>query len=77
MGPLTAAITKLTLSDTGFEVGVNLRAPAGRSAAEVKGTVLSKLEQWQDAAEVTAVQFDMSLKEPMYRDGKCLAGYCD
>jgi predicted dipeptidase len=67
MGPMTAAFTKVGVSENELEVAVNLRLPKGKDLAQLRAEVESKLAQWRKSANV---DFELSYraKEPMYRD---------
>lgn len=69
MGPMTAAFTKVTLDDDGFEVAVNLRLPKGKPLVQLQTQIESKLTQWKVSSKV---DFELSYraKEPMYRNPK-------
>ncbi len=69
MGPLTNAVTSVTLDDKSLQVGVNLRIPVGRELDKYQQEILAKLTKWQQANKVD-VGYKVYMKEPMYRNPK-------
>jgi len=69
MGPLTSAVTSVSIDDNKLQVGVNLRIPVGRQLAQLKQDVLTKLEQWNRTSHINST-FTVRLSEPMYRNPK-------
>ncbi|AIZ34670.1 dipeptidase [Pseudomonas parafulva] len=67
MGPLTASPTFVGVDDKGLKLAVNLRIPKGKSIQTLKDELGSKLGAWSNDTH-TAVAFDYSLDEPMYRN---------
>lgn len=69
MGPLTNAVTYISLDEARLQVGVNLRIPVGRELDELKQNISSKLSAWQTNSGVD-VDFQIRMREPMYRNPK-------
>nr|BFD42607.1 dipeptidase [Pseudomonas sp. FFPRI_1] len=67
MGPLTASLTYVGMDDKAFKLAVNLRVPKGKSPEKLKGEIADKLSAWSKQTH-TAVAFDYSIAEPMYRN---------
>jgi len=69
MGPLTNAVTLVSVDDKQLQVGVNLRIPVGRKAELLKQDVLTALTSWHKASHLN-VDFKIRVSEPMYRNPK-------
>jgi predicted dipeptidase len=69
MGPLTNAVTFISVDNKSLQVGVNLRIPVGRESEKLKQDVLAKLALWHKASGIN-VDFKVRLSEPMYRNPK-------
>ncbi|WP_211316992.1 dipeptidase [Arenicella xantha] len=67
MGPLTAAFTKVELSNQHLEVAVNLRIPVGKPLPVLEQQVRAALGAWQKTTG-TAMQLEYLSKAPMYRN---------
>ncbi|WP_317931395.1 dipeptidase [Halioxenophilus sp. WMMB6] len=69
MGPLTAAITQVKLDDQQLQLAVNLRVPAEVDLARLQQTITDQIVSW-GREQQTAVDLDITLGEPMYRNPK-------
>ena len=67
MGPLTASLTWLAHNDGVLEVGVNLRAPRGKSAKQLEREIRKKLIHFKKASGIP-FNLTISLKDAYYRD---------
>ncbi len=67
MGPLTLSLTTLELGEDGsLTAGVNLRAPAGRSAAEKDRAIGAAVEAWKRETGIEELDVRTSLGDPYY-----------
>lgn len=69
MGPLTNSVTFVALDDTDLQVGVNIRMPVGREADKLKQDINKHLTTWHQNSGVN-VEFEIGIREPMYRNPK-------
>ncbi|WP_256831551.1 dipeptidase [Pseudomonas sp. Pse1] len=67
MGPLTTSLTYVGNDNKAFKLAVNLRVPKGKSPETLKTEIADKLSAWSKSTH-TAVTFDYSIAEPMYRN---------
>ena len=67
MGPLTTSLTYVGNDNKAFKLAVNLRVPKGKSPETLKTEIADKLSAWSKSSK-TAVTFDYSIAEPMYRN---------
>jgi predicted dipeptidase len=67
MGPLTTSLTYVSNDNKAFKLAVNLRVPKGKSPETLKTEIADKLSAWSKSTH-TAVTFDYSIAEPMYRN---------
>ncbi|WP_339668209.1 dipeptidase [Dasania marina] len=67
MGPLTMALTFISLDDKQLQLAVNLRAPKGKSPEQLKSEVKAKLDHWL-AKTTIAMRYSHSQRKPMYRN---------
>lgn len=67
MGPLTTSLTYVGKDDKALKLAVNLRVPKGKSPETLKTEIADKLSAWSKSSK-TAVTFDYSIAEPMYRN---------
>ncbi|HVS03306.1 MAG TPA: dipeptidase [Thermoanaerobaculia bacterium] len=66
MGPLTLSLTTLGEADGALVAGINLRRPAGRSAAEVEAAARAAVEQWKADRGVPGLTFEAAIYDPHY-----------
>lgn len=67
MGPLTAALTYIGLDQGQLQLAVNLRMPQGKSAAQLKAELQTRLHAWQQKRGIR-VRFEHQQRAPMYRN---------
>ncbi|MHC4129276.1 MAG: peptidase dimerization domain-containing protein, partial [Planctomycetota bacterium] len=66
MGPLTLSLTTLGMDDGALVAGINLRSPAGRSAAELEQKMREAVEQWEERSGITDVGVRIFTSPPYY-----------
>jgi len=78
MGPLTTALTYIGVDQEHLQLAVNLRMPEGKSTAQLKNELQTRLQAWQKKRSIQ-VRFDHQQREPMYRnpDGKWVNALLD
>ncbi len=69
MGPLTAALTFVSLADNQLEVSLNLRAPKGKEPPALKSEIIEKLKMYQQKNNNDFI-IDVSTGDYMYRNVK-------
>lgn len=67
MGPLTTALTFISLDRERLRLAVNLRLPIGRDPEQLIAEVSQKLDMWVDSSN-TDVTFNYNAGAPMYRN---------
>jgi dipeptidase D len=66
MGPLTLALTTLEeLDEGGFEIGINIRSPLGRSGPDLDVRIRAALEHWRQETGIT-LEYQTTITPPYY-----------
>jgi dipeptidase D len=66
MGPLTLSLTTLTVHDSGgFEIGINIRSPLGRSGDDLDGRIGAALDHWEQETGIV-VDYRTIITQPYY-----------
>jgi dipeptidase D len=66
MGRLTLSLTTLGMVDGALVAGINIRSPAGRSAAELEQSLRAAVEQWEERSGTVDVGVRVFTSEPYY-----------
>jgi dipeptidase D len=66
MGPLTLSLTTLGTDEGALVAGINLRSPAGRSAAELEQKMRAAVEEWERRSGITDVGVQIFTSPPYY-----------
>ena len=67
MGPLTTALTFISLDQEQMRLAVNLRLPVGREPDQLIAEITDKLDIWVDTSNID-VSFSYNAGAPMYRN---------
>lgn len=67
MGPLTTALTYISLDQQRLRLAVNLRLPIGRDPEQLVAEISQKLDTWVDDSTID-VTFNYNADAPMYRN---------
>ena len=67
MGPLTTALTFISLDEQRLRLAVNLRLPVGREPKKLIADITQKLNRWVDTSNID-VSFNYDVGAPMYRN---------
>ncbi|MBT6057968.1 MAG: peptidase dimerization domain-containing protein, partial [Gammaproteobacteria bacterium] len=67
MGPLTTALTFISLDQEQMRLAVNLRLPVGREPNQLIAEITDKLDIWVDTSNID-VSFSYNAGAPMYRN---------
>ena len=78
MGPLTMALTFISLDDKQLQLAVNLRAPKGKPTEQLQQEVKTKLDAWLASSGIN-MSYSHSQRKPMYRspEGKWVNALLD
>jgi dipeptidase D len=66
MGPLTLSLTTLDTVEGALVAGINIRSPAGRSAAELEQRMRAAVERWEEHSGITDVGVRVFTSNPYY-----------